>query len=1479
MLSHPEASSGDQRPKPTTSGMAARSPRSPIASSPNSEDEVLNQRTPPQTTPTRPQTPPGKKKARSCPTQALQIAAAEAIARLDKLHRARKIGELTKNKIIEIFFSFQVAATKAVKMTKEDETKVPPRTTTSSGTQTDENNEEETARITKEDLEKATTKIIKAVRKIRKERKSNWTITEEAASTKKKPATYADKLKEKMQGIERTLNKDKLTEDLYQQNLKDKYSKEEFLKQFRLLFQVGNKEAPRTSWVAEVTPGMRQSVLQQERLYHNWTSYRIEDYCGVTRCYRCHRFGHVAKNCRSAETCGHCAAEGHSIKDCPRKAEPQQCANCKWANRQHTRAVTDKSCGAYQAKSAAAFDDLRARWRRYDFDFVVMQEPPVTPTSRVMNLEGMIAVMPRNVGKRKLSCVYVREDIDAVAEVTDQEWLTAIHVSVGRLRFMVVNVYLSPSQPVEEKLAEVTDLLGRRSNVGILLCGDVNGQSPLWYGRQNNPRGRLIENFLQVNSLEVVNRYDAKLTTYAGDNGTTANIDVTAASPHLAEIVGGWHLEDWSISDHRAVIFEVDAGRRGGRPASLPGKLCVERVPKIVEAAMTDARNSIEAEPSADGKAACLNRMLQAATEKATVQRQRRKPSASWWTDELTEARRAVRLSRNRYCEEKTNDNLTRFRQLRNKYVGLLRKTKADNWRTTATDAATKNTWGIVYQLARDKLHYKTLASAVEGVDGERICEDSAKAVLQKFLPEDDPAEDTTEQKEIRRCTEEPADELREDQETFDLDEVKRAVWRMAPRKAPGRDGVTATVLRAAWASIGATMTNIYNFSYRHGVFPTCWKQGEMRLIPKKDGGSRPLTLLPVAGKVYEHLLRDRIDKHLEEKSPINQRQYGFRAGRSTTDAIMEMVKYVRTSPDTYVCTLFLDIQGAFDNAWWPLVLHRLRRSGCPRNLYEVVRDYFRCRTTHITGNEFIVSRKASRGCPQGSILGPTFWNIVMDTFLEVSFRFPHLSIAYADDGLILFSGNSRNELARRADEIGDALTKWSRSCKLRICNKKTHTMMLKGKFKAGRQPLQLYIDGERIRMASSTVYLGVTIDEGLSFQRHLRETATAARDALRCIRRYSGTAWGFSYRDQWRIYKAVFEGIITYAAPVWAPLLAADRYLKIVNRSQRNALLLITKAFRTVSTEALQVVAGAMPMDILLRQREALYHHRRGEGNPTDTEKSIRERFTAEWQQRWTSTPKGRHTFLLWPNAYTGHGRFNAKLHEHGIVGDSTCAICGCEEDTVEHALWECPPTTRHRQLLENEVDNDTYIAALRNPKKSQQIQQYIQAVLQSRERTGRYSRRAELTRRWMRWSSILWRNSPAEELQEFQLHTVTYGTACAPFLAIRTLLQLAPEGAHHFPKASASLSQQTYVDDILTGADTLEEVLELKRQLETLLMAGGFELAKWATSSGELAPNRSLEPFRSGSLPGVGIIGSDMSKIRYDQSDLRQPRKEAPT
>ncbi|XP_029678553.1 uncharacterized protein LOC115244768 [Formica exsecta] len=85
-----------------------------------------------------------------------------------------------------------------------------------------------------------------------------------------------------------------------------------------------------------------------------------------------------------------------------------------------------------------------------------------------------------------------------------------------------------------------------------------------------------------------------------------------------------------------------------------------------------------------------------------------------------------------------------------------------------------------------------------------------------------------------------------------------------------------------------------------------------------------------------------------------------------------------------------------------------------------------------------------------------------------------------------------------------------------------------------------------------------------------------------------------------------------------------------------------------------------------------------------------------------------------------------------------------------------------------------------------------------------------------------ILWRHSDKAAPQEYELDTVTYGMACAPFLAMRTLRQLADDEAAHFPKGSAALRRDVYVDDILTGTPTIEEAMDLQRQLTELCTAG---------------------------------------------------------
>ncbi|XP_076297796.1 uncharacterized protein LOC143217409 [Lasioglossum baleicum] len=99
-------------------------------------------------------------------------------------------------------------------------------------------------------------------------------------------------------------------------------------------------------------------------------------------------------------------------------------------------------------------------------------------------------------------------------------------------------------------------------------------------------------------------------------------------------------------------------------------------------------------------------------------------------------------------------------------------------------------------------------------------------------------------------------------------------------------------------------------------------------------------------------------------------------------------------------------------------------------------------------------------------------------------------------------------------------------------------------------------------------------------------------------------------------------------------------------------------------------------------------------------------------------------------------------------------------------------------------------------------------------------------------RYQRILWRDSPQGPIRTFQLCTVTYGLASSPYQAIRTLRQLALDEGHRFPQAAQLLCNNSYVDDILAGADTIEEANCLKVELVELLMAGGFPLSKWTAN-----------------------------------------------
>lgn len=87
------------------------------------------------------------------------------------------------------------------------------------------------------------------------------------------------------------------------------------------------------------------------------------------------------------------------------------------------------------------------------------------------------------------------------------------------------------------------------------------------------------------------------------------------------------------------------------------------------------------------------------------------------------------------------------------------------------------------------------------------------------------------------------------------------------------------------------------------------------------------------------------------------------------------------------------------------------------------------------------------------------------------------------------------------------------------------------------------------------------------------------------------------------------------------------------------------------------------------------------------------------------------------------------------------------------------------------------------------------------------------------------------------YKLNTVTYGKAPNPYFAIRFLRQLDLD-AHSTPNAQRAILQDFYVDDLLTGADTISQVLELRDEIIQTLKGGRFKLAKWVFNDIRLIP-----------------------------------------
>ena len=269
-----------------------------------------------------------------------------------------------------------------------------------------------------------------------------------------------------------------------------------------------------------------------------------------------------------------------------------------------------------------------------------------------------------------------------------------------------------------------------------------------------------------------------------------------------------------------------------------------------------------------------------------------------------------------------------------------------------------------------------------DGTKTETMIE-TLQLMLDQLIQEDNHKEDTTYHMTIRKQTKQSL--YTTDDNEFTEKEVRQFIESLHPKKAPGPNGITNEIVKLVFKRIPIKMTVICNACLRTGCFPDNWKITKMLPIvkPGRENSAdtskyRPISLLNTEGKVLGKVLSKRIMHHLFKTEYLNEHQYGFTPQKSTVDAAMEMKQYIELHLERggVVIMVSLDVHGAFDSVRWSAILQRLREAKCPRNLYYLAQDYLRERKAIITINSFNMGKNITRGCPQESCCGPSFWNI-----------------------------------------------------------------------------------------------------------------------------------------------------------------------------------------------------------------------------------------------------------------------------------------------------------------------------------------------------------------------------------------------------------------------------------------------------------------------------------------------------------------------
>ena len=405
---------------------------------------------------------------------------------------------------------------------------------------------------------------------------------------------------------------------------------------------------------------------------------------------------------------------------------------------------------------------------------------------------------------------------------------------------------------------------------------------------------------------------------------------------------------------------------------------------------------------------------------------------------------------------------------------------------------------------------------------------------------------------------------------SVEREEILQLLKQIKNSKSCGPTSIQNSLLKNHKDFFSTILATLINKSFLEGTFPELLKYANVIPIYKKKDkhlceNYRPISLLSNIGKIYEKVFHKRLYEYFEINNIFYDMQFGFREKHSTEHALLSITEKIKSKIDNQdlTCGVFIDLEKAFDTVNHKILIKKLEYYGIKGLPLYWLTDYLTNRKQRVKiGNTYSNYQQITCGVPQGSILGPLLFLIYINDMHKAA-KYSTL-YHFADDTNLLYSNKNEKTLRKNINTDIELIFQWLCANRLSINVDKTEFIIFKPQRKTIKKRITLKLNGKTIFESKKICYLGLILDDKLTWRFHISELRKKLSQITGII--YKLKTIGTPVHTLKSVFFALFHSYLIYGLCVWGQTIK-DEFIKIENMQKKVVRIICGADFDAHST------------------------------------------------------------------------------------------------------------------------------------------------------------------------------------------------------------------------------------------------------------------------------------------------------------------------